>query len=356
MVMSIRFTSGCAMIGLALSRAAPMARPLLAVARIGERLLGGALGDRDALQADGKPGLVHHGEHAGHAAVLLADEVTGGAAAVAEDHRAGRRAMNAELVLDRMRAHVVAPAGRAVRVEEEFGNQEQRDAPGPGRRVGEPGQHHVDDVVGQVVLAVGDENLLAGDAIAAVGGALGLGAQGADVGAGLRLGELHRARPLAGDELAQEVALERVGAVGGQRVGRAHGQHRADAESHGGGIPHLHAGGVQGVRQFLAAPLRGRGEAVPAGLGPGAIGFLPTGRRGDRAIFEGRPDAVADGIEGGQNLGGETAGFRQHRIDHVFAEIAVKGLGERRRKARRVLERKGDVGNRCPVRHCSSFR
>ncbi len=73
-----------------------------------------------------------------------------------------------------------------------------------GRRVGQPRQHEVDDVVGEVVLAVGDEDLLPGDAIAAVARALGLGAQRADVGAGLRLGELHRAHPFAGDELGAD--------------------------------------------------------------------------------------------------------------------------------------------------------
>ena len=73
-----------------------------------------------------------------------------------------------------------------------------------GRRIGQPRQHEMDDVVGEIVLAVGDEDLLAGDAVAAVGGALGAGAQRADVGAGLRLGELHRAHPFAGDELAAD--------------------------------------------------------------------------------------------------------------------------------------------------------
>ena len=101
---------------------------LLALARIGERLLRRALGDRDALQADREPRLVHHGEHAGHAAVLLADEEAGGAAVVAVDHGAGGRGVDAELVLDRMRARVVARAERAVGVEQEFRHQKQRDA------------------------------------------------------------------------------------------------------------------------------------------------------------------------------------------------------------------------------------
>src|SRR5215472_7413507 len=98
---------------------------LFALTRVGERLLGRALGDRDALQPDRQARLVHHGEHAGHAAVLLADQEPGGAAVVAIDHGAGRRGMNAELVLDRMGAGVVALTERAVRVEQELGYQEE---------------------------------------------------------------------------------------------------------------------------------------------------------------------------------------------------------------------------------------
>ena len=114
---------------------------------------------------------------AGHAAVFLADQETGGAAIVAVDHGAGRRAMDAELVLDRMGAHVVARAERAVGIEQEFRHQEQRNAARAGRRVGQACQHEMDDVVGEIMLAIGDKDLLPGDAIGAVAGALGAGAQ-----------------------------------------------------------------------------------------------------------------------------------------------------------------------------------
>ena len=67
----------------------------------------------------------------------------------------------------------------------------------PARRVGQAREHEMDDVVGQVVLAIGDEDLLAEDAVGAVARPLGAGAQRAEVGARLRLGEVHRARPLA---------------------------------------------------------------------------------------------------------------------------------------------------------------
>ena len=229
---------------------------LAALARIGMGLLRRALRDRHALQADRETRIVHHREHAVEPAVFLADQPAGRAAIVAVHHRAGRRAVNAELVLDRMAARIVARADRAVVVDEEFRHQEQRDAFRAGRRIGQAREHEMDDVVGQIMLAIGDEDLRAGDAIRAVGGALGAGAQRADIRARLRLGELHRAHPFAGGELLEIFLLQRVGAVLVERLDRPHGQHRTDAERHRGRIPHLDAGGVERVRQPLPAPRR----------------------------------------------------------------------------------------------------
>src|SRR5215469_5084802 len=93
---------------------------LAALARISDRLLGCAFGDTDALQTNGKPRTVHHREHAAHAGMLFADEKSDSAAGVAKHHRASRRAVNSKLVLDRVRAHVVARAERAVGLQQEF--------------------------------------------------------------------------------------------------------------------------------------------------------------------------------------------------------------------------------------------
>jgi hypothetical protein len=59
----------------------------------------------------------------------------------------------------------------------------------------------VDDVVGEIVLAEGDEDLVAADPVGAVAGGLCAGAQAAEVGAGLRLGQVHGCGPRAGDQL-----------------------------------------------------------------------------------------------------------------------------------------------------------
>ena len=57
---------------------------------------------------------------------------------------------------------------RAVVVHQNLGHDEQRDALGAGRRAFDAGQHQMDDVFRQVVLAGRDEDLLAGDGVAAV--------------------------------------------------------------------------------------------------------------------------------------------------------------------------------------------
>ena len=64
----------------------PRQAALAALAGIGDGLLGRGFRDGDALQADGKPRLVHHDEHAGHAAVFFAHQIADAAAVIAIDH------------------------------------------------------------------------------------------------------------------------------------------------------------------------------------------------------------------------------------------------------------------------------
>ena len=64
-------------------------------------------------------------------------------------------------------------AERAVGVEQKLRYQKQRNAARAGWRIGEAREHEMDDVVGEIVLAIGDEDLLALDAIRPVGRALG---------------------------------------------------------------------------------------------------------------------------------------------------------------------------------------
>ena len=204
-----------------------------AVLRVAHRLLVGAIAHGDALHADLEAGGVHHDEHVFEAAVLLADEVTDGARAdfalaVAEQQHAGRARLDAELVLDRRAVDIVALSERAVRPEHDLRHDEERDALDSLGRVRRARQHEVHDVFGEVVIAVGDEDLLAEEAIRAVGLRHGACAHLRQVRTRLRLGQVHRAGPATFDQPRQVGVLLLVRAGHQQRLDRAVGEQRTE--------------------------------------------------------------------------------------------------------------------------------
>ena len=339
------------MIGSSPSPFLPTARPWRAFLREGQRLLIGAVGNADAFEADAEAGLVHHREHAEHAAIFLADQVADGAAVIAHRHGAGGGGVHAELVLDAGRIDVVACAERAVGIDHEFRNQEQRNALGARGRIGQAGQHEMHDVIGHVVVAIGDEDLRALDAIAAVRRALGAGAQRADIGAGLRLGELHGAGPFAGDEFFQIDLLQFLAAMGVERLDGGERQQRAEAEGDVRRAPDFGAGGVDRHRQALAAEAFRPRHRVPSARDPALIGVRPAGR--GRHLVVGELDAVfvADAIERRQHVAGEFAGFLQHGRGDVAVEVAVMAGLHGGLQAGAVVEREQDVGDRRAVSH-----
>jgi hypothetical protein len=115
--------------------------------------------------------------------------------------------VDAELVLQAGADDVVAGAERAVLVDEVLRDQEQRDAARAGRCIGQARQHEMDNVVDHLVVAIGDEDLGAEDAIGPVGLRLGAGPELTEIGAGMRLREIHGAGPFAGHHLGQVDAL-----------------------------------------------------------------------------------------------------------------------------------------------------
>ena len=134
---------------------------LHALARVGDRALIRALGDPDALEPDREAREIHHDEHVLESAVLLADEIADRAAMIAVSEHGGRARMDPELVLDRRAEHVVARAERAVRVDQQLRHDEERNPFHAFGRLRRAREHEVDDVLGVVLLAVGDEDLLA---------------------------------------------------------------------------------------------------------------------------------------------------------------------------------------------------
>ena len=103
----------------------------------------------------------------------------------------------------------VALAGLAgLGIGKELRHQEQAQPLGARSGALGPGQHHVHDVLEQVVgVAVGDEPLDAVDVPGAVGLLDRLGASGADIRTGVGFGEHHGGAPIALDRHRRPVPL-----------------------------------------------------------------------------------------------------------------------------------------------------
>ena len=222
----------------------------------------------------------------------------------------------------------------AVFVDEALRHQEQRDAARAGRRIGQARQHQVHDVVGHLVVAVGDEDLGAEDAVAAVGLLDRAGLEQAEIGARVRLGEVHRAGPLARHHLRQVEALQLIGALRLDGVDGAERQQRAQAEGEVGGIPHLAGGGGDHLRQVLPAPFLGCRERAPAAGGELLVGLLPAGRRDDLAVDELGAGAIAGRAQRLQHLGAELAGLLDDGADGVLVDAAEHAAARSGRRDR----------------------
>ncbi len=78
--------------------------------------------------------------------------------------------------------------------------------------VGNLGDHHVDDVVGEILVAAGDEDLGAVHLVGAVGLLDRARLHQAQIGAATRFGQAHGARPFARHHLGHDVLFHPVGA------------------------------------------------------------------------------------------------------------------------------------------------
>ncbi len=286
-----------------------------ALAGVVHRILIGDLGDRQALQPDAEARLVHHHEHGVQSAVLRPDQEAGRLIVV---HDAGGVAVDAHLVLDRAAGDGIARARLAVLVDEELRHDEERDALGTLRRAFDPRQHQMDDIVRHVVLAGGNEDLLAGNLVAAVRLRNRLCAQEAEIGAAMRLRQVHGAGPFAGHHLRQVGLLLLGGAVDKDCGNRTLGQARVHHQRHIGSGGIFADGTMQRVRQPLPAEFFGDRQTYPAAVAIGLVGFLEALRRGDRAVV--RPLAaflIAGIVEWKEHFLGELRGFAQDGLDHI---------------------------------------
>ena len=98
--------------------------PLLALLGIGQCVLRRGLSDTDTLQADMQPRIIHHGKHAGHAAMLRANQPAGCAACgidiFAKRHDTSRAGVNTKFFFKADAFHIIGCTQRAVIIDHEF--------------------------------------------------------------------------------------------------------------------------------------------------------------------------------------------------------------------------------------------
>ena len=168
--------------------------------RVLERLLVRDGGSGDAVEADHDARLVHHLEHVGDAAMRLSHEPAVAVVLLAEVDGQARDAAPADLVDDARDVHVVGDErpGLSALCFASLRNGEQRHALDPRGRAFDAREREVDDVVREIVITGGDEDLRAAhQVVVPCARRLGDGLHVGEAAAGLRLGERHGAGPLA---------------------------------------------------------------------------------------------------------------------------------------------------------------
>ena len=294
--------------------------PLQALAREGHRSLVGGVGEREPLHADVQPGRVHHREHGPHPFVRLADEIRDRGVEV-DGARGG--AADPHLVLDRAAGDPVGHQRAALLAQ--LGDEEHADPLDAGRGVGEPCQHQVEDVLGEVVLTGRDEDLAAGDAVGAVAVGHRARAHEAQVGAGLRLRQAHRPRPAPVHELRDERLLELVGCVHVEPGVGAVREEDVHREGEVGGTDHLARRDADRRRHALAAVLGAAREAHPAALPeqPPSLGEAVGSAHSPRLVAAAL--RVARRVERPQHLGGDLPHLLEHCHHRVGRGVLETG-------------------------------
>ena len=301
----------------------------------------------DGLGADHHPGVLDDQEHLPDALVHVAEQpALGRDAVLAEGHLAGVGDLEAHLVLDVGGEDAVALAQLAgLVVEVELRHDEQRQALGAGAAgaldADRAGQHVVDDVLGQVVLARGDEALDALDVPRAVGLRDRPGAAGADVGAGVGLGEHHRRAPAACRRRARPTSSARSvpSMCRVVREGRAGGVH----PDRGVGAEHqLGDGPPQGARRRACRRAAlGRSRRQNSASMNVSVRLLERlrQRRGVRRRVEDRRVAVGVGVAGGEVLAGQPVDLGEHAAGGVRRRRRANGAWPKTRSAPKTSKR-----------------
>ncbi len=280
----------------------------------------GGSGGAQGLLPHHHSGLVHHLEHVRDALALLSDQVADAVVVVPEVEGAGGGGVNPHLVLYARDVDVVELPEGAVRIDAVLGNEEEADPLDSRRRSLGSGEHHVDDVLGEVVIAAGDEALGSHDLVV-VAVLLRPADRVAHGASGLGLGQTHGGRPLARVHLLQVEALHLLGAEGIQDVCRTGGEPARGTEWKTGSLEELVDGSSHGERQPLAAPF-GVGRATdPARFGVELVGVDEFLGKLHLAVLQLHTLLVAEGPQRSSDLLRLLGAFLHDHLEHLSVEL-----------------------------------
>ena len=235
--------------------------------------------------------------------------------------------------------NVVTRAERSVQIDQILRHDEERNTLDAGRRVGRARQHHVNDVVGVIVIAVGDEDLLAVELVRAIALRYGAGSHGREIRSGLRLGQIHRSGPRAVDHLWQKRRLLLGRRAQFERLDRALRQQRTQVERHVRRMPHFLDGRRNELRQSLAAIFRIFGEPVPAVLDELPIRLLEARGGLHAAIRESRRTlAIPRHVQRVKHVARELGGLFENGGDGVGRRFFEARQRRDLRETRKVIQ------------------
>ena len=205
------------------------------------------------------------------------------------------------------------------------------------------------DVLGHVVIAPGDEDLLAKNPVVVVFGD-GPRSDRRQIRTSLRFGQVHRARPLAADEPWQIAGLQLVGAVRFDRLHRPGGEQRAQREGHVGRVPHLDRRGSQKPRQPLPAIFGIAAETVPAIADELAVGRAKALGGDDAVLGQGGAALVAELVERREHLAGELRRLLEHHRRQLRGRFLIAGQGGQALQVRQFVDYERHVADGGTIR------
>ena len=296
---------------------------LLAVLGVGNRLLEGGVRDRARLHRTHDARLVHQLEHVDDAAAGLADHVAIGGRPVAERQLAGRRAVDAHLVLDALDVGVVEIARGAIVVHPVAGHGKERDALDAGRVALHAGKHQVNNIAVEIGIAARDVDLRALDAVAPIRLQLRGRHEVTHRRTGSGLGEAHRAAPGARIHLLAVELLELLAAEVLHQVGGTRGQLRVHEEGLTGPVHRLKDRHHRKERKALSAELRRVDGAVPAVRPKLLPGLCVALRRRHPAIRHATTLGVAGAVDGSHHIDRKLDALVRHGVQRLDVEVCI---------------------------------